>query len=247
MYLWGDDMNKVAVITGGTRGIGRATVEAFAKKGYSVAFCYENSEKEAKIILSEHPDMLALKCDVSNGSEVENFFDRVLKNFGRIDCLVANAGIAQTALFTDITERQFDRVCNVNLKGTFLTLKYGAKQMIKQKSGSIVTVSSMWGQVGGSCEAVYSATKAAVIGLTKALAKELGPSGIRVNCVCPGVIDTEMNSNLTADDLKAISDETPLCRIGKPEEVANVITFLCDEQSSFVTGQTVSVGGGIVI
>ena len=161
--------------------------------------------------------------------------------------MVSNAGISQISLFTDITEEQFDGICGVNFKGTFLTLKLAAKHMIRQKRGSIVTVSSMWGQTGGSCEAVYSATKAAVIGLTKALAKELGPSGIRVNCVCPGVIDTEMNSNLTDGDVATLEEETPLCRIGKPSEVADLIYYLCSEKSSFVTGQIISAGGGIVI
>ena len=138
-------------------------------------------------------------------------------------------------------------MCGVNFKGTFLTLRYAARQMIKQKQGSIVTLSSMWGEVGGSCESVYSATKAAVIGLTKALAKELGPSGIRVNCVSPGVIDTDMNGNLSQSDISALCDQTPLCRIGNPGEVADLIYYLCGTNSSFITGQVISAGGGIVI
>lgn len=240
-------MNKVAVITGGSRGIGRASVEKFAQKGYKVAFCYEKNNKAAKEITEKFPDVTAVKCDVSRADEVESFFDAVVEKWGRVDAVVSNAGISQVSLFTDITDQQFDRVCDVNFKGAFLTLKCAAKQMIKQKSGNIVTVSSMWGQVGGSCEAVYSATKGAVIGLTKALAKELGPSGIRVNCVCPGVIDTDMNSNLTKDDIADLCDETPLCRIGRADEAADLIYYLCEKESSFVTGQVISVGGGIVI
>ena len=226
-------MNKTVIITGGSRGIGRATVELFAKNGYNTAFCYKNSESKAKELETAYKNVTA--------------FDFVIDKYGAVDCVVSNAGISQISLFTDITEEQFDGICGVNFKGTFLTLKLAAKHMIRQKRGSIVTVSSMWGQTGGSCEAVYSATKAAVIGLTKALAKELGPSGIRVNCVCPGVIDTEMNSNLTDGDVATLEEETPLCRIGKPSEVADLIYYLCSEQSSFVTGQIISAGGGIVI
>lgn len=240
-------MKKTAVITGGSRGIGRATVEKFAQQGYNVAFCYEKSEEAARDIVERFPDVLAIRADVSREADVSAFFDRVIKKWEKIDCAVACAGISQISLFTDITEQQFDRVCGVNFKGTFLTLRYAAKQMIKQKQGSIVTLSSMWGEVGGSCESVYSATKAAVIGLTKALAKELGPSGIRVNCVSPGVIDTDMNGNLSQSDISALCDQTPLCRIGNPDEVADLIYYLCGPNSSFITGQVISAGGGIVI
>ncbi len=240
-------MNKTVIITGGSRGIGRATVKLFAKNGYNTAFCYKNSESKAKELETAYKNVTAFRADVSKESELSAFFDFVIDKYGAVDCVVSNAGISQISLFTDITEEQFDGICGVNFKGTFLTLKLAAKHMIRQKRGSIVTVSSMWGQTGGSCEAVYSATKAAVIGLTKALAKELGPSGIRVNCVCPGVIDTEMNSNLTDGDVATLEEETPLCRIGKPSEVADLIYYLCSEQSSFVTGQIISAGGGIVI
>ena len=240
-------MKKTAVITGGSRGIGRATVEKFAQEGYNVAFCYEKNEQAARNITERFPDVLAIRADVSKETDVSAFFDKVINKWEKIDCAVACAGISQVSLFTDITEQQFDRVCGVNFKGTFLTLRYAARQMIKQKQGSIVTLSSMWGEVGGSCESVYSATKAAVIGLTKALAKELGPSGIRVNCVSPGVIDTDMNGNLSQSDISALCDQTPLCRIGNPGEVADLIYYLCGTNSSFITGQVISAGGGIVI
>ena len=240
-------MKKTAVITGGSRGIGRATVEKFAQEGYNVAFCYEKNEQAARNITERFPDVLAIRADVSKETDVSAFFDKVINKWEKIDCAVACAGISQISLFTDITEQQFDRVCGVNFKGTFLTLRYAARQMIKQKQGSIVTLSSMWGEVGGSCESVYSATKAAVIGLTKALAKELGPSGIRVNCVSPGVIDTDMNGNLSQSDISALCDQTPLCRIGNPGEVADLIYYLCGANSSFITGQVISAGGGIVI
>lgn len=240
-------MKKTAVITGGSRGIGRVTVEKFAQEGYNVAFCYEKNEQAARNITERFPDVLAIRADVSKETDVSAFFDKVINKWEKIDCAVACAGISQISLFTDITEQQFDRVCGVNFKGTFLTLRYAARQMIKQKQGSIVTLSSMWGEVGGSCESVYSATKAAVIGLTKALAKELGPSGIRVNCVSPGVIDTDMNGNLSQSDISALCDQTPLCRIGNPGEVADLIYYLCGTNSSFITGQVISAGGGIVI
>lgn len=240
-------MKKTAVITGGSRGIGRATVEKLAQEGYNVAFCYEKNEQAARNITERFPDVLAIRADVSKETDVSAFFDKVINKWDKIDCAVACAGISQISLFTDITEQQFDRVCGVNFKGTFLTLRYAARQMIKQKQGSIVTLSSMWGEVGGSCESVYSATKAAVIGLTKALAKELGPSGIRVNCVSPGVIDTDMNGNLSQSDISALCDQTPLCRIGNPGEVADLIYYLCGTNSSFITGQVISAGGGIVI
>lgn len=240
-------MKKTVVITGGSRGIGRATVEKFAQEGYNVAFCYEKNEQAARNITERFPDVLAIRADVSKETDVSAFFDKVINKWEKIDCAVACAGISQISLFTDITEQQFDRVCGVNFKGTFLTLRYAARQMIKQKQGSIVTLSSMWGEVGGSCESVYSATKAAVIGLTKALAKELGPSGIRVNCVSPGVIDTDMNGNLSQSDISALCDQTPLCRIGNPGEVADLIYYLCGTNSSFITGQVISAGGGIVI
>ena len=240
-------MKKTAVITGGSRGIGRATVEKFAQEGYNVAFCYEKNAQAARNITERFPDVLAIRADVSKETDVSAFFDKVINKWEKIDCAVACAGVSQISLFTDITEQQFDRVCGVNFKGTFLTLRYAARQMIKQKQGSIVTLSSMWGEVGGSCESVYSATKAAVIGLTKALAKELGPSGIRVNCVSPGVIDTDMNGNLSQSDISALCDQTPLCRIGNPGEVADLIYYLCGTNSSFITGQVISAGGGIVI
>ncbi len=240
-------MKKTVVITGGSRGIGRATVEKFAQEGYNVAFCYEKNEQAARNITERFPDVLAIRADVSKETDVSTFFDKVINKWEKIDCAVACAGISQISLFTDITEQQFDRVCGVNFKGTFLTLRYAARQMIRQKQGSIVTLSSMWGEVGGSCESVYSATKAAVIGLTKALAKELGPSGIRVNCVSPGVIDTDMNGNLSQSDISALCEQTPLCRIGNPGEVADLIYYLCGTNSSFITGQVISAGGGIVI
>ena len=240
-------MNKTVIITGGSRGIGRATVELFAKNGYNTAFCYKNSESKAKELETAYKNVTAFRADVSKESELSAFFDFVIDKYGAVDCVVSNAGISQISLFTDITEEQFDGICGVNFKGTFLTLKLAAKHMIRQKRGSIVTVSSMWGQTGGSCEAVYSATKAAVIGLTKALAKELAPSGITVNCVSPGAIDTEMNSSLSADTLAAIAEETPLGRLGKPEEVAAAVVFLASDGASFITGQDLGVNGGLVI
>ncbi len=184
--------------------------------------------------------------DVADGENVRRMFQLTEAVFGGLDALVANAGIAQQKLFSDVTEADWDRMMAVNAKGVFLTCKYGMP-LLRQKGGSIVTVSSIWGQVGASCEVVYSASKAAVIGMTKALAKEEGLSGIRVNCVCPGVIDTEMNQTLGREVLEELGEETPLGRLGQAEEVAQAIYFLASEQASFMTGHIMNVNGGFVI
>lgn len=239
-------MRKTVLITGGTRGIGRACVEKFAREGWDVVFCFVKSTAAAQTLCTQY-HARAVQADVSSPGEVGALFQTIQKEYGRLDAVVANAAVAEFSLFTEITAEQWDRMFAVNVKGTFLCLKEAAKLMIPQKSGSLITVSSMWGQTGGSCEVHYSASKAAVIGLTKALAKELGPSGIRVNCIAPGVIDTDMNAALDREALLAIAGETPLGRIGRPAEAADAAYFLAGEGSSFITGQVLSVGGGIVI
>ena len=244
-------MRRIALITGGSRGIGAACVRAFAEDGYSVVFLYNRSKEKAETLVhtlrAEGRDVAAYPCDVSEPARVKATLADVLRTYHRIDALVNCAGIAHIGLITDMTEDEWDHLFAVNVRSAFCVTKAVLPGMISRQQGSIVNVSSMWGEVGASCEVAYSATKAALIGLTKALAKEVGPSGVRVNCVTPGVIDTDMNAQLTDDDRAALSDETPLMRIGKAEEVAKTILFLCSEGASFITGQVLGVNGGIVI
>ena len=244
-------MRKIALITGGSRGIGAACVRAFADDGYAVVFLYNNSREKAEALVqqlrTEGRDVSAWQCDVSDAAQVHTVIADILRTYRRIDALVNCAGIAHIGLFTDMTEEEWDRLFAVNVRSAFSVTKAVLTGMISRQNGAIVSVSSMWGEVGASCEVAYSATKAALIGMTKALAKEVGPSGVRVNCVTPGVIDTDMNAQLTDDDRAALSDETPLGRIGSAEEVAKTILFLCGEDASFITGQIIGVSGGLVI
>ncbi len=244
-------MRKIALITGGSRGIGAACVRAFAEDGYSVVFLYNRSEEKAQSLVrtlrAEGRDVAAYHCDLSDPARVRATLSDILRIYHRIDALVNCAGIAHIGLFTDMTEEEWDHLFAVNVRSAFSVTKAVLPGMISEQKGSIVNVSSMWGEVGASCEVAYSATKAALIGMTKALAKEVGPSGVRVNCVTPGVIDTDMNAQLTDDDRAALADETPLGRIGDAAEVAKTILFLCSEGASFITGQVVGVSGGLVI
>ena len=244
-------MRKIALITGGSRGIGAACVRAFAEDGYAVAFLYKNSRDKADALMqslrAEGRDVAAYQCDVADAAQVQAVIADILRTYRRIDALVNCAGIAYIGLFTDMTEDEWDRLFAVNVRSTFSVTKATLPGMISRQTGAVVNVSSMWGEVGASCEVAYSATKAALIGLTKALAKEVGPSGVRVNCVTPGVIDTDMNAQLTDDDRAELADETPLGRIGAAEEVAQTILFLCGEGASFITGQVLGVSGGLVI
>lgn len=236
---------KNVLITGASRGIGKACAEKFAKEGFRVFVNYNKSEAKAKE-LCEKIGAIPVKCDISSADEVSEMA-KVIDGFGGADIIVNNAGVAGQYLFTDISEEEWDRVFDTNIKGMFLVTKALVKSMINKKSGSIINVSSMWGVTGGSCEVHYSASKAAVIGFTKALAKELGPSGITVNCIAPGVIDTEMNKNLEKEDFDALCDETPLGRIGTAEECAELVYFLASDKASFITGQVVGNNGGLVI
>lgn len=237
-------MSKRVLITGGTRGIGKALVQRFSRDGWQVFFCYENSVEQAERLVNEYPNVTAVRCNVANETQVQELFQQV----GKIDALVCNAGIAlPQQLLTDTSFEDYRRVMSVNMDGTFLCCQQAAKSMVTNHKGSIVTVSSMWGEIGGSCEVAYSASKGAVIAFTKALAKELGPAGVRVNCVSPGVIETEMNGHLSEEDKLALKEETPLMQLGIPEQVADVVAFLCSEGSSFITGQVLGVNGGMVI
>lgn len=239
-------MNRKILITGGSRGIGRACVKRFSEDGDKVVFIYRSSDDEARKV-SEETGAFAVRADLSDAREASDAVKKAAELMGGIDVLVANAGIAQFSLFTDISDDDWRKMTDTNLSSVFYCAREASRFMIHEKSGKIVTISSMWGLVGASCEVHYSAAKAGVIGMTKALAKELGPSGINVNCVCPGVIDTDMNAHLSAEDLNALCDETPLCRIGKPEEAADAVFFLASENASFITGQVLSVDGGFAV
>jgi len=233
---------KKVLITGGSRGIGKACVRKFSQNGYKVFFTYLRSLEEAEK-LSRETGAVAIKCDVSKTEDVDILANEIRKHGGSLDCIVNNAGIAQQKLFTDISEDEWDNMFNINMKSMFLVTRKFVKDMINNHSGSIVNISSIWGLSGGSCEVHYSASKAAVIGFTHALSDELGPSGIRVNCVAPGVIDTDMNSHLEKEDFDALSEDTPLGRTGSPDEVAETVYYFSDS-GSFITGEVIKVSGG---
>jgi len=240
-------MLKTALVTGASRGIGRAIAKLLAQKGYRVIINYNNSETAAKEILAEirNKGLSAeiFKADISNRAEVEKMFEFA----GGVDLLVNNAGIAEQILFTDITEEKWRRIFDINVNGVFNCCQCALPYMIHKKCGKIINISSIWGICGASCEVHYSATKAAIIGFTKALAKELGPSGITVNCVAPGVIATEMNGMLSHETLDALREETPLEKIGAPEDIAQTVLFLAENSGDFITGQVISPNGGFVI
>lgn len=236
---------KNVLITGGSRGIGAACVNKFTEKGYRVFLNYNKSDKEAEKI-AEKTGAILIKADVSNSDEVEKM-RKFISGFGKISVIVNNAGIAEQKMFSDIEEFDWERMFNVNIKSMFLVTKAFLPDMIYEKSGKIINVSSIWGISGASCEVHYSSSKAAVIGFTKALAKELGPSNINVNCVAPGVIDTEMNGHLDNEIKAELCEETPLCRMGTAEEIAEVIYFLASNNSDFITGQVITADGGFIL
>ncbi|MGN0794924.1 MAG: elongation factor P 5-aminopentanone reductase [Aristaeellaceae bacterium] len=244
-------MRKIALITGGSRGIGAACVRLFARNGYAVVFLANRSVERAQALTEELRaqglDVSWRRCDVSDGTQAAAVIAEILRTYRHIDALVNCAGVAHTGLFTDMTDAEWDALFAVNVRGVFSVTKAVLPGMISRKGGCVVNVSSMWGEVGASCEVAYSATKAAIIGMTKALAKEVGPSGVRVNCVTPGVIDTDMNARLTQEDRAALAEDTPLMRIGTAEEVAQTICYLCSEGASFITGQVLGVSGGLVV
>ena len=233
---------KKVLITGGSGGIGSEIVKLFAKDGYAVYFTYNNSYDEA-IALQKETNATPIKCNLSTSEDISSMKNAI----GSVDVLVNNAGISQFALFTDISEADWDNMMDVNLKSAFLVTKLFLPDMISKKWGRIINVSSMWGISGASCEVHYSASKAGLIGLTKALAKEVAPSNVTVNCVAPGIIDTKMNARLSQEDKKDFEDSVPLMRSGKPEEVASAILFLASEQSSYITGVVLPVDGGYTI
>lgn len=245
------ERKKTVLITGASRGIGAACARRFAGAGYRVGLNYHRSEEAARALAEElraaGGEVELFPADVGDTGQVAHMVDNVLDKFCQLDILICNAGVAQQKLFGDLTDEDWRRIFAVNVDGVFHTIRATLPHFIHRKAGKILTVSSMWGQVGGSCEAAYSAAKAAVIGLTKALAKELGPSGITVNCVSPGVIQTDMNAHLDGETMAALAEETPLGTIGTPEDVAEAMWYLASDAARFVTGQVLAPNGGLVI
>lgn len=240
-----------ALVTGASRGIGAAIALELAKEGWAVAVNYRSSRDAAdevvKKITDEKGVAEAFEADVSDPEAVKRLFSDVSERLGFVEVLVNNAGISHIGLLQDMADGEISRLIGVDLAGTVYCSREAVKAMIPRKKGSIINIASMWGEVGASCEAVYSACKAGVIGFTKALAKELGPSGIRVNCVSPGLIRTDMNKSLDSETLKELEEETPLLRIGAPEDVAKAAAFLTREEASFITGQVLPVNGGFIV
>lgn len=230
---------KTVLITGGVRGIGKSIAEAFAEKGYRVCVTYSKDEESASLM--RKAGFSVYKADVSMEEEVVRLFQTI----GKVDVLVNNAGVSLIKQIQDVSYAEFQRLMSVNVGGAFLCAREAAKGMIDRGAGLIVNVSSVWGEVGGSCESVYSASKAALIGFTKALAKELGWSGVRVNCVSPGVIDTPMNGHFSDEEMNALKEEIPMGRIGKGEDVARAVIYL--EENDYVTGIDLPVNGGFSI
>lgn len=242
---------RTVLITGASGGIGAETARRFSAAGYAVAVHYHRGEAAAQALADElngqGGEAAVFRADVADSAQVEAMTAAVLERFGRLDVLVCCAGVAWQGLLTDMSDADWAALRGVDLDGVLYCCRAVIPHFVRQKAGRIIAVSSMWGQVGASCEAAYSAAKAGVIGLTKALAKELGPSGITVNCVAPGVIDTPMNRRLTAEDLDALRLETPLERIGSPGDAAESIYFLASDAASFITGQVLSPNGGMVV
>ena len=238
-------MRKI-LITGGSRGIGAACVRKFAEEGAAVCFVYKNSRAEARK-LAEETGAAPICADLADKEQASDAVKKAAEIMGGIDVLVNNAGVCHFSLFTDESDSQIDEILSANLTSAMICAREAAKFMVAQHCGRMINISSVWGICGSSCEALYSATKAGLIGLTKALAKELGPSGITVNCIAPGVIDTDMNAALTPETLEALADETPLCRIGRPQEVAELAFFLASDKSAFITGQTIAIDGGFAL
>ena len=244
-------MNKTVIVTGASKGIGAATAILFAQKGYNVVINYNNSYESANILCrslaSNGYSVITQKANVANKLEVDLMIKETLYKFDTIDVIVNNAGIAYQALINDTDENDFNKIIDVNLKGVFNCCKAVTPVMVNQKSGKIINISSMWGQVGASCEVAYSAAKAGVIGLTKALSKELASSGITVNAVAPGIIETSMNANLSIEEIDSFVKDVPLGRIGSADEIANAVFFLASADADYITGQVLGINGGYVL
>lgn len=238
-------MNKIVLVTGASRGIGREIAEKLAQKGYQVIANYNKSEEKAKELKEKNPNIDIYKADVSKRDDVHKMVEYIMQKYKKIDVLVNNAGISISGVFTDVTDEEWNKIINNNLYSVFCTTQEVLSNMIARKEGCIINISSIWGIVGSSCETIYSVAKAGVDGMTKSLAKELGPSNIRVNSIAPGIIDTEMNSNYTLDEIEEIKEEIPLERIGKKSDISKCVEWLIDDE--YTTGQIISINGGWVI
>lgn len=236
---------KTAIITGGCRGIGREISKKLASQGIKVIANYNNSEEKAKQLQKEYPEIEIYKADVTKRNEVKEMVNYTLRKYQKIDILINNAGISQIKLFTDVTDEDFYKIINTNLYSAFCVTQEVLPSMIHNKNGCIINISSVWGIVGSSCESIYSISKAGLDGMTKSLAKELGPSNIRVNSIAPGFIDTEINKQISKDDVNSIKEEIPLGRIGKTESIANCVDWIINDD--YTTGQIISINGGWVI
>ena len=242
--------NKVALVTGGARGIGKAICRTLANDGFKIAINFNNSEKEAialKDELSAITEVEIFKCDVSDSIAVKEMFLEISQKLGNVNVLVNNAGVAEQVLFTDITDEMWQRMINTNLSSAFYCSREALKNMINEKNGVIINIASMWGEVGASMEVHYSTAKAGLIGMTKALAKEVGLSGVRVNTVSPGVVLTDMMNSFSESDKENLKEETPLNTLGTPDDIAQAVSFLVSDNAKFITGQVLSVNGGFVI
>ena len=238
-------VNKVVVVTGSSRGIGANIVKTLAKKGYRVILNYNKSENYAQNVQKELINVDIFKADVSKKAEAVSLINFAIEKYGKIDVLINNAGISQSKLFTDLTDEDWNNIINSNLNSAFFCSREAAKNMIHNKSGLIINISSIWGITGASCEVAYSTSKAALNGFTKALAKELGPSNIRVNAIAPGIINTDMNNYLSNEELESIKEEIPLERIGETIDISKCVEWLIED--NYTTGQIISINGGWVI
>lgn len=244
-------MEKTAIITGASKGIGAQMAILFAEKGYNVVINYNESMESAKILTtslrSRGHSVIAFKADVSNRLETDLLVKETLYKFGSIDVFINNAGVSKIGLISEIDDFDVNKIFDINLKGTYNCCKSVTPVMVNQKHGKIINIASMWGEIGASCEVAYSASKAGIIGLTKALAKELAPSNINVNCISPGLIETSMNKDLSIDDIAEFVDNIPLGRIGYPEDIASLAYYLASDESDYITGQIIGVNGGFAV
>ncbi len=238
---------KTVLVTGGARGIGRAIVRRLAEKKYNILLDYNSSEVPALEMSKEFKNVKIFRADVTDRNEVHDMVEFAKKKFGQIDILINNAGVASSALFQDTSFEEWNRLMNVNLNGVFHCTQEVLPDMIARHDGKIINISSIWGMVGASNEVAYSTSKAAVIGMTKALAKEVGPSNIKVNCIAPGIVMTDMVSEYSLEEFDAIREQIPLGKIGSTEDIANLALFLCSDMSNYITGQVISPNGGWVI
>lgn len=248
--MYKDLSGKIALVTGSSRGIGRSIAVELSKHGVIAIINYKDDKAGAEETLREVKgnggNGAIFRCDISVNTEAKNMLEDIVSKFGKIDILVNNSGISKIGLFMDMTEKDYDDMMNVNFKGVYNCTSYAVKDMIKRKSGAVINISSIWGNVGASCEVLYSATKGAINSFTKALGKELAPSGIRVNAISPGVIDTKMNKVFSKEEREELKNEIPMMRFGNTEEIAKAAAFLASSEASYITSQVLTVDGGML-